>query len=69
MKDNTASDIAKLLGSHGGKTTSKLHGKIHYQKLAEHMNKIKRLKRLKSIPENKLTMDENEELKKLENER
>jgi hypothetical protein len=34
-----ASEIAKKLGSLGGKSTLKRHGKEHYRKLAENMNK------------------------------
>lgn len=36
-----ASEIAKALGSLGGKKTSKKYGKEHYKKLAAHMNKVK----------------------------
>ena len=40
------SEIAKKLGSRGGKATSKKYGKKHYQKLAENMNRKKKLKYL-----------------------
>lgn len=33
------SEMAKALGSKGGKATSKKYGKEHYRKLAENMNK------------------------------
>lgn len=35
---------AQQLGKKGGMVTKKKYGKKHYKKLAEHMNKVRRLK-------------------------
>ena len=43
------SEMAKKLGSMGGKATSKKYGKGHYQKLAENMNKKKKEKKLQAL--------------------
>lgn len=37
-------NAAKALGKKGGEATRKKHGKEHYQKLAAHMNEVKRSK-------------------------
>lgn len=50
------SEIAKALGSLGGKKTFKKHGKKHYQKLAEHMNKVRAEKKTKALKKKDLNM-------------
>jgi hypothetical protein len=48
MKEIT--DIAKQLGSRGGKATKAKHGREHYVRLAENMNRKRAAKKLETVP-------------------
>jgi hypothetical protein len=38
-------DYLKEIGKKGGTTTKQRHGKEHYQRLAEHMNQVRKQKK------------------------
>jgi len=45
MLSDEQREALRSIGSEGGKTTAKRHGKEHYQKLAAHMNKVREQKK------------------------
>lgn len=56
--------VQQELGRQGGLTTKKKYGAKHYQKLAENMNYVRRMKGLMKKEEKELTLEERIELRR-----